>query len=179
MPSYPGTNTLVPRYLYSRTLEGCWWRHTEFRPPCRAGINLSTSQSSLSSRDLRYLSRIFTPSYPGYSPPRTPDIYTLVPRIFIPSYPGYSYPRTPDIHPLVPRIFIPSYPGYSPPRTPDIHPLVPRIFIPWYLYVRTPDIYTHVPRIFIRIFIRIRTIFHTASVLLRILLPYSWRKHHG
>ena len=53
------------------------------------------------------------PSYPGCSPPRTPDIQPLVPRIFNPAYPGYSPPRTPDIHPLVPRIFTPSYPGYT------------------------------------------------------------------
>ena len=87
------------------------------------------------------LSRIFIPSYPGYSYPRTPDIHTLVPRIFMPSYPlvpwifmpSYplvprifmpSYPLLPRIFmpslPLVPRIFMPSYPGYSCPRTPDI-----------------------------------------------------------
>ena len=79
-----------------------------------------------------WLPRIFTSSYPGFDPPRTPDL--------IPLYPGFDtlvpriwYPRTPDL--------IPSYPGFDPlvprtwsPRTPDLipsypgfDPLVPRI----------------------------------------------------
>ena len=90
-----------------------------------------------------FVPRIFIPSYPGYSSPRTPDILTLVPRIFISSYPVYSSLRTPYIHPFVPRIPIPSYPGYSSLRTPDIHPFVPRIPIPsypGYSSLRTPDI---------------------------------------
>ena len=57
-------------------------------------------------------------------------------RIFIPSYPGYSYPRTPDMHTIVPRIFIPSYPGYSYPRIPDIRTIVPRIFTSFHMWRR-------------------------------------------
>ena len=110
------------------------------------------------------LLRIFTPSYHGYLPTRTPDIHLLVPRIFIPLYPGYSSLFTPDIHPRIfillyprysspcTRAFIPSYLGYSPPRTNDIHPLVLRIFThsySGYSSPRTPDIHPLVPRIFI------------------------------
>ena len=117
-----------PRYLYPRTPD----IHT-LAPQIFASLVLLF---------LGHMSGI-----PGYSHPCTPDIHTLVPRIFTPSYPGYSHPRTriftpshpgnssyPDIPTLVPRIFTPDIhtvvPGYSPPRTPDIHFLVPRIFTP-------------------------------------------------
>ena len=90
------------------------------------------------------VTQIFTPLYPGFLHPRTPDIHTLLPRISIPSYPGYSYRI---FTPLVFQIFTPSYSRYSHPRNPDIHTSYPgyshRIFAPSY-----PGYSPLVPRIF-------------------------------